>query len=125
MRYSRNLTGVTIQVRVPDAAEGFAWYEELLGRPPDYAPSPDVREWELVQECWLQVLEGTPAVGSGPLRLGVGDIELERRYIQAALGIAVSEIERLEGVAAWCTFTDPFGNHLGLFQDLSDRMTLP
>ena len=125
MRYSRNLTGVTIQIRVPNGPQGFAWYEELLGRPADREPSPDVRGWELVQECWLQVVEGDPAAGSGPVRLGVGDIELERRYIEEAMGVSVSEIERVEGEMAWCTFSDPFGNRLGLFQDLSDRMTLP
>jgi len=53
------------------------------------------------------------------LRLGVADIEAERKRIQEELHIEVSEIERIEGLAAWCNFTDPFGNRLGLFQDLA------
>ena len=35
------------------------------------------------------------------------------------------EIERLEGVEAWCTFADPFGNQLGLYQDLTEGEVYP
>jgi catechol 2,3-dioxygenase-like lactoylglutathione lyase family enzyme len=120
VRYSRNLTGVTIQVRVPDAELGFAWYEKLLGRPPDFEADATFKEWELVELCWLQVAKGEPAVGAGPLRLGVGDVERERTYVQEQMGVEISEVERLEGVAAWCSFSDPFGNQLGLFEDLAE-----
>ena len=54
----------------------------------------------------------------------VADVAAERERIHDALGVAVSEIERIEGVAAWCTFEDPFGNRLGLFEDLADVSSL-
>lgn len=120
MRYSRNLTGVTIQVRVRDAKQGFAWYAKLLGRPADVEPDPGISEWELVPTCWLQVVKGEPIAGAGPIRLGVADIELERTYIQEQMEIQMTEVERLDDVVAWCNFTDPDGNPLGLYQDLTE-----
>jgi predicted enzyme related to lactoylglutathione lyase len=126
-------TGLTIQVRVGDRAAGLAWYTRLLGRPPDLdhasasgdtSAAGNVMEWELQPNCWLQLAPGVPAGGFGPLRLGVRDIEEARPRVAEALGIAISPIQRIEGVAAWCDFTDPFGNRLGLVQDLSDLTTL-
>ena len=55
----------------------------------------------------------------GPVRFEVEDIEMERERLRDALEAEISEIERVESLAAWCNFPDPFGNRLGLFQDLS------
>jgi catechol 2,3-dioxygenase-like lactoylglutathione lyase family enzyme len=126
-------TGLTIQVRVGDLAAGRAWYTRLLGRPPDLDHADDasasgasgnIKAWELQPNCWLQLAPGVPAAGFGPLRLGVRDIEEARSRVAEALGIAISPIRRIEGVAAWCDFADPFGNRLGLVQDLADLTTL-
>lgn len=133
MKQPLETTGLTIQVRVGDLAAGLAWYERLLGRPPDRdhagdasasAASGAITEWELQPNCWLQLAPGVPAAGFGPLRLGVRDIEEARPRVAEALGIAVSPIQRIEGIAAWCDFADPFGNRLGLVQDLADLTTL-
>lgn len=115
---NRKLPAVTYQVRVTDFEKGRAWYEKLLKRPPDFEPVDGFIEWELIPHSWLQVAKGTPAPGSGPLRIGVTDIEKERERIIRELDVEVSEIETLEGVASWCNFQDPFGNRLGLFQEL-------
>jgi hypothetical protein len=119
-----SVLGVTIEVRVSDFGAGAHWYTRLLGRPPDLTPRADFWEWEILPKCYLQVGQGTPATGSGPIRLGVADVAAERARVHDALGVAVSEIERIEGVAAWCTFEDPFGNRLGLFEDLADVSSL-
>ena len=50
-------------------------------------------EWELVPGCWLQLAEGEPMAGSGPLRLGVCDIDKERHRVIAELNV-----ERLNGI---------------------------
>jgi len=130
MKQPLEITGLTIQVRVADLATGLAWYERLLGRPPDLDHAGDsgaigaVKEWELQPNCWLQLASGVPAAGFGPLRFGVRDIEEARPRVAEALGITLSPIQRIEGVAAWCDFADPFGNRLGLAQNLADVTTL-
>ena len=112
--------GVTIQVRVRDYAGGVSWYERLLGRPPDFVPHGGFGEWELVPDCWLQLAEGEPASGSGPIRLGVDDLDAERTRVETELGVVVDESlsGRLDDIVRWCTFTDPFGNRVGFFEDL-------
>lgn len=124
MKQPLETVGIIIEVHTGDFAAGLAWYERLLGRPPDTETHDRTARWEVVPYCWLQVAGGAPASGCGLLRLGTADIETDRDRVADALGVAVSEIRRIEGVIAWCDFDDPFGNSLGLFQDLSDFTNL-
>jgi hypothetical protein len=117
---TQSLTGVTVQLKVSNFEEGISWYEKLLRRPPDLMFLGNFAEWEVMPNVWLQIAEGTPAVGAGALRFGVMDITSERARILDDLGIEVTEIEGLEGVPAiWCNFEDPFGNRLGLYQEIA------
>lgn len=117
---TQSLTGVTVQLKVSNFEEGISWYEKLLRRPPDLMFLGNFAEWEVMPNVWLQIAEGTPAVGAGALRFGVMDITSERARILNDLGIEVTEIEGLEGVPAiWCNFEDPCGNRLGLYQEIA------
>ncbi len=108
---------MTIQIRVQDFARGIEWYKTLLKKGPDFIPHEGFAEWELIPNCWLQVAEGTPATGSGPLRLGVKHIETERKRLMEDLGVEYLEIQsRPEVPVKWATFSDPWGNLIGLFQ---------
>ena len=78
---------MTIQVRVQDIKEGQRWYQTLLNRQPDFIPHEGFAEWEIITGCWLQVAEGTPSEASGPLRLGITDIEGERERLVKQLNI--------------------------------------
>lgn len=110
---------MTTQVRVSNSKEGQAWYEILLNKKPDFTPHDGFAEWELLPGCWLQVAEGTPSEGSGPLRLGVTDIEAERGRLVEQLKIESFEIHsRPEVSVKWATFTDPWGKRLGFFEYL-------
>ncbi|MFJ7952815.1 VOC family protein [Lysinibacillus sp. NPDC096418] len=110
---------ITIQVRVTDFKEGRNWYETLLNKKPDYVPHDGFVEWEVIPGCWLQVAEGIPSEASGPLRLGVTNLITERDRLVEKLGIDEFEIYTREEVSAkWGTFTDPWGNQLGLFEYL-------
>ncbi|WP_102273725.1 VOC family protein [Cytobacillus massiliigabonensis] len=112
---------VTFQVRVTDITEGKGWYQTLLSREPDFVPHEGFAEWELIPKCWLQVAEGTPAESSGPLRLGVMNIEAERERLVKELKIDIFKIyERPEVPVKWGTFSDPWGNQIGLFEYLSE-----
>ncbi len=124
MKQPLETVGIIIEVRIGDFAAGLTWYERLLGRPPDTETHEGTARWEVVPYCWLQVAGGAPSPGFGPLRLGSADIEMDRERVVDALGVDASEILRIDGVIAWCDFADPFGNRLGLFQDLSDVTNL-
>lgn len=111
---------VTVQVRVSNFHEGFRWYQELLGRAPDFVPHEGFAEWELVPGSWLQVAHGVPAEGTGPLRFGVPDIETERDRVIVQLGVDPFAIDsRAEVPVKWATFADPWGNRLGFFEYLN------
>jgi hypothetical protein len=113
------LTAITFQVRVSNFEEGSKWYEILFNRKPDFVPHEDFAEWELIPNAWLQVAQGTPTIGNGPLRMGVSNIESERKRLISELKIEIEEVQTREGVpAAWCTFEDPYGNRIGLFQGI-------
>ncbi|ANC76220.1 VOC family protein [Fictibacillus phosphorivorans] len=108
---------MTVQVRVSNMEDGQKYYETLLNRQPDFTPHEGFAEWELLPNCWLQVAEGDPAVGTGPLRLGVVDLDAERKRLMDILHVEYFEIyERVEVPVRWATFSDPWGNRLGLFE---------
>lgn len=108
---------MTVQVRVSDMEEGQKWYETLLKKEPDFIPHEGFAEWELLPGCWLQVAEGAPAAGSGPVRLGIMNIEDERERLVQELKVERFEIySRDEVPVKWATFADPWGNRIGLFE---------
>lgn len=106
---------MTIQFRVSDFDRGLAWYRSLRGKGPDFAPHDGFAEWELIPGCWLQVAEGTPIEGNGPLRLGVTDIEMERNRVVTELNVAPFELySRTEVPVRW----GPVGEPVGFFRTL-------
>lgn len=108
---------VTYQVRVTDISIGQRWYEIFLNKTPDFIPHEGFAEWELIPGCWLQVAEGTPSDGSGPLRIGVKDIMGEKERLCRELKVDNFEIfSRPEVPVRWGSFTDPWGNGIGLFE---------
>ncbi|QHE52677.1 VOC family protein [Pontibacillus sp. HMF3514] len=110
---------MTIQFRVTDITNGQAWYEGLFQRKPDFIPHEGFAEWEIIPGCWLQVAEGTPTPGNGPLRLGVTDIEAERNRMVNEYGAEPFEVHsRKEVPVKWGTFSDPWGNRIGFFETL-------
>jgi catechol 2,3-dioxygenase-like lactoylglutathione lyase family enzyme len=110
---------MTIQIRVTDFEKGLHWYQLLLGKEPDFIPHDGFAEWELVPSCWLQLAKGTPAEGSGPLRFGVTNIEETKGRLVHELGVENFEVySRKEVPVQWCTFSDPWGNRIGLFEYL-------
>jgi hypothetical protein len=109
----------TIQVRVRNFEGGMKFYRALFERDPDFIPHEGFAEWEFVPKCWIQVAEGEPTPGSGPLRFGVADIEQERKRVITEFGIDIEEIQSRKGIPAkWCSFEDPWGNRLGFFEEI-------
>ena len=108
-----------MQVYVDDMKRARPWYAKLLGRKPDFTAGPEFLEWEVVPDFWFQVVKKDGQKDSQRKRFGVSDIHLARRRIIEEMIIEVTQIEELpKGVVKWCNFQDPWGNKLGLFQDL-------
>ncbi|MER2058946.1 MAG: VOC family protein [Niallia sp.] len=108
---------MTYQIRVSDIAKGKKWYSTFFQREPDFIPHEGFAEWEILPGCWLQVAEGSPSKGSGPLRLAVKDIIFEQNRLRSELEIVDFQIEGREEVPVrWGTFQDPWENQIGLFE---------
>ncbi|KAB2328725.1 VOC family protein [Bacillus mesophilum] len=108
---------ITIQFRVTNFQEGYKWYKTFLNKEADFVPHEGFAEWEVIPGCWLQIAEGIPSEGSGPLRLGVKKIYAEKIRLKEQLDVADFEIYSREEVPVkWGTLTDPWGNHIGLFE---------
>ncbi|WP_104435160.1 VOC family protein [Kineococcus xinjiangensis] len=111
---------MTFLVRTGDGPDAVAWYSRLLGRGPDVSPLADLHEWELVPGAWLQVATGAAGVTPSSFRVRFGVADLTAAITAARdLGVAVKDPEVLPGTVAWTDLSDPWGNPLGLFQELA------
>ncbi|HJQ02535.1 MAG TPA: VOC family protein [Jatrophihabitans sp.] len=114
-----SVRGMTVAVHVGDREEALAFYCALIGRDPDLGPDPDFYEWEISPGAWLQLATGRSEItpSSFRLRLQVEDIE-ESVAILSKKGFEPGVIQRLPGLVAFANLTDPWGNPLGVYQDL-------
>jgi catechol 2,3-dioxygenase-like lactoylglutathione lyase family enzyme len=106
---------------VSDGGAARRWYRDLLGREPDFRPFGDDTfcEWQFKPGYWEIHVVKRELAGSqtARFRFGVGDIDGARRTL-VEKGIVVTEVEDLPQVVRWCNVDDPWGNALGLYQDL-------
>jgi predicted enzyme related to lactoylglutathione lyase len=114
-----NVRGMTIAIHVGDREEALAFYCALIGRDPDMGPDPDFYEWEISPGAWLQLSTGREQIApsSFRLRLKVDDIESAVAVLRSR-GFTPGEIKRLPGLVTFANLTDPWGNPLGVYQDM-------
>jgi len=114
-----SVRGLTVALHAGDRDEALAFYCALIGRDPDLGPDPDFYEWEISPGAWLQLATGREDIhpASFRLRLQVDNID-ESVAILARKGFEPSEVQRLPGLVAFANLTDPWGNRLGVYQDL-------
>ena len=114
-----NVRGLTIAVHAGNRDEALAFYCALIGRDPDLGPDPDFYEWEISPGAWLQLATGRTDINpsSFRLRLQVEDIEASVGVLRAK-GFEPGDVKRLPGLVAFANLTDPWGNPLGVYQDL-------
>lgn len=114
-----SVRGLTVALHAGDRDEALAFYCALIGRDPDLGPDPDFYEWEISPGAWLQLATGRDDIkpSSFRLRLQVEDIEASVALL-ARKGFEPTEIQRLPGLVAFANLTDPWGNPLGVYQDL-------
>jgi len=93
---------------VSDIRASCAWYERLLGRPPDLVPHEKEAAWRLTDTGWIYVVEDAGRAGNALVTVLVEDIETHVAEL-AARGLA-APIETMAGVGRKAALADPDGN---------------
>lgn len=61
------ITEVFAGIATADYRSALAWYERLLGRPPDLLPKEDEAAWQLTEAGWIYVRGDTNRAGKALL----------------------------------------------------------
>ena len=112
------ITDAFAGIAVTDHGSAAAWYERLLGRPPDMRPHEKESSWRLAENGWLYVVEDPDRAGRGLLTLLVDDLDAELARVSAR-GIEASSTETIPGKVRKAELEDPDGNRVTLGQPLS------
>ena len=114
-----SVRGLTVAVHAGDRDEALAFYCALIGRDPDMGPDPDFYEWEISPGAWLQLATGREEIrpSSFRLRLQVDSVEASVAILRVK-GFEPGDVKRLPGLVAFANLTDPWGNPLGIYEDL-------
>ncbi|WP_022882458.1 VOC family protein [Gryllotalpicola ginsengisoli] len=111
--------GTTLQLQVGDLGRARALYDALIGAEPEFQPHEDFVEYRLQGEVWLQLVvvdEVRPLTNR--MRFGVTDARAMHRAAAEA-GLTPGPLESLPGVVRYFNFDDPWGNHLGYYEELA------
>jgi predicted enzyme related to lactoylglutathione lyase len=115
-----SIDNVLASVAVNDLKAALGWYEQLLGRPADSTPMPEVAEWKFPRGGWLQVYQLPERAGNGSFTLAVSDID-EVAARLGKLGIDTSARTAGEKVKT-LMIADPDGNHIAFSEALDTSM---
>jgi hypothetical protein len=104
------VTHVFAGIPVADHPAARAWYEELLGRPPDMVPHDSEVAWRLTETGWIYVVQDAERAGRALVTVLVDDLD--------ALSLD-GETEMVPGKFRSTHVTDPEGNRIQFAQPLS------
>jgi predicted enzyme related to lactoylglutathione lyase len=110
-------THVFAGVAVADFPAAAAWYERLLGRPPDLVPNFSEVAWQISDSGWIYVVGDSTRAGKALVTLLVEDLD-DRIAEFAERGLAPLRIDTLPNLVRKATITDPEGNQITLGQPL-------
>jgi hypothetical protein len=116
-----NITSITVSLPSTDIRRSTAWYLNLFGTIPRLSPAPGVVEFQILDQIWLQVMDGSGQERPGyVLRVGVDDLDAECALLRRR-GVEVGSITELpisEGgiTIALCYLDDPDGNKICFYQ---------
>jgi len=97
-----------------------AWYERLMGRPPDLTPNEHEACWQVTDTGWVYIIADADRAGCGVLTLLVDDLEARAAEI-AQRGIETGEIDWVvPGSVRSVWITDPDGNRIQLGEVRAD-----
>jgi tetratricopeptide (TPR) repeat protein len=96
---------------VRDLEEARAYYERLLGRPPDLVPNEQEAAWKLTGAGWLYIDAGAGTAGGSVLTILVEDLDAHVAAL-ARRGVHPDRTDVLAGHGRKALFTDPDGNRI-------------
>jgi hypothetical protein len=107
-------------VAVKDLNAAIAWYAELLGKPPDSRPMPELAEWKFERGGWLQVYQLPERAGTGSFTLAVDNLDDHVAQL-TKLGIDTSQRSSGNKVKT-LMIADLDGNHVAFAETTEPSM---
>jgi predicted enzyme related to lactoylglutathione lyase len=104
-------------IAVADFGSVLAWYERLLGKPPDFFPQEGEAVWRVTEHGWIYVVADAERAGKALLTILVDDLEEQVAQL-AARGLPVGRIDVIPGSARKVVMSDPEGNRITFGQPL-------
>ena len=112
-----SITYVFAGLVVENRDQAVAWYERLLGRPPNFLPNDVEAVWQLASTASVYLLADADRAGRGVMALVVDDLDASLAEI-AGRGIVPGAIEEVVGAGRKCVMTDPDGNAVSIVEIL-------
>ena len=92
-----------------------AWYERLVGQPPDLIPNDDQAAWRLTDTGWIYIIVDSGRAGLALNTILVDDLDAFLAGL-AERGIAAEPVEIIGEAVRSTHVTDPDGNRLQIGQ---------
>ena len=113
------VTQVLAGIAVADHDRARAWYERMLGRPPDARPMDGLAEWHYPGTGSIQVVEDADHAGNSLLTLTVDDLREHVAGLEQE-GLAPGAIDdTTSDKVLFATIADPEGNTITLVEERS------
>jgi hypothetical protein len=110
------ITHVFAGVPVANYDSARAWYERLMGRPPNMLPTESEAVWQLTETSSIYVVKDAGRAGRALLTIAVDDLEGHLAGL-AERGIAPGAPDSVAGVPRKSVITDPEGNMISFFEN--------
>ncbi len=109
-------------IAVADFGSMLAWYERLMGKPPDFFPQEGEAVWRVTEHAWIYVVatrhEGAAGrAGKALLTILVDDLDDQVAQL-AARGHPPGLIDVIAGSVRRVVIADPEGNRITFAQPL-------
>jgi len=105
-------------VAVADYPAARAWYERLMGRPPDFNPHENEVVWQIVENGWIYVVADTDRAGKALLTLMADNLDRHAAELKER-GVTIGAIETQPALYRKAEVTDPEGSKISFGQALS------
>ncbi|MFQ5950547.1 MAG: VOC family protein [Candidatus Geothermarchaeales archaeon] len=110
------IQSLTVGISVSDLAEVTECYRNLLGPRRELDPVPKIREFKLIEDFWLQLVEVKRGSKFSPvIRIGVDDLDRQHDRL-SNLGIELGRIEEVPDLIRYFSLEDPYGNRLSYYE---------
>ena len=113
-----DITYVFAGLVVANRDQAAAWYERLLGRPPDFLPNDAEVVWQLADTASVYLLADADRAGRGVTALVVDDLDASLAALRGQ-GAEVMGEAQYEAVYRLCSLRGPAGIIVALARDLS------